>query len=213
MHFLPSRVLAVSVLTAALALPGCSTMTPLVNEWSNPGYTSPAFKKIMVGGSGEPASIRRNLEDEFVTQLGAVGVEALPSYRYFSDDRNIDEAALKQAAQKAGADAAILVRGVDVEQKTEYDEPGFYPFASVFGVFGGNFGASWGVPFGGPMPRESNEYTSETTLYDVTKNQVVWTGTLKSSEPDDVSAAIKSYVAVVVKALDEKNLIESKKSH
>ena len=75
------------------------------------------------------------------------------------------------------------MRGVDVEQKTEYDEPGFYPFASVFGVFGGNFGASWGVPFGGPMPRESNEYTSETTLYDVTKNQVVWTGTLKSSEP------------------------------
>ncbi len=212
MHFLPSRILSAPVLTAALALAGCS-MTPLVNEWSNPGYASPAFKTIMVGSSGESASIRRNLEDEFVTQLGAIGVEGLPSYRHLSDDRKIDEAALKQAAQKAGADAAILVREVDVEQKTEYDGPGFYPFAGVFGVFGGNFGASWGVPFGRPIPRESNEYTSETTLYDVTKNQVVWTGTLKSSEPDDVNAAIKSYVAVVVKVLDEKNLIESKKRH
>lgn len=209
MQFLVSRILFVSVVTAAFALTGCS-MTPLVNEWSNPDYASPAFKKIMVGGSGEPASIRRNLEDEFVTRLEAVGVEALPSYRYLSDDRNINEFALKEAAQKAGADAALLVRGVNVVQRTEYDEPGFYPFG-VFGVFGGNFGASWGVPFGPPIRREWNEYTSETTLYDVAKDQVVWTGTLKSSEPDDVNAAIKSYVGVVVEALDEKNLIESKR--
>lgn len=212
MHLSLLRILSVPYLTAALALTGCSTMTPLVNEWSNPGYASPAFKKIMVGGSGEAASIRRNLEDEFVTQLRAAGVEALPSYRYLSDDRNIGEAALRQAAQKVGADAAILVRGVNVEQKTEY-EPGFYPFGGVFGVFGRNFGASWGVPYGWPTARRSNEYTSETTLYDVTKNQVVWTGTLKSSEPDNVNAAIRSYVAAVVKALDEKNLIESKKRH
>lgn len=208
MQFLPPHILFVSVVTAALALTGCST-TPLVNEWSNPGYASPAFKKIMVGGSGEPASIRRNLEDEFVRELGGIGVEALPSYRYLSDDRNINEFALKEAAQNAGADAAILVRGINVVQRTEYDEPGFYPFG-VFGVFGGNFGASWGVPFGRPTRREWNEYTSETTLYDVTKDQVVWTGTLKSGEPDDLNAAIKSYVGVVVKALEEKNLIESK---
>jgi hypothetical protein len=39
------------------------------------------------------------------------------------------------------------------------------------------------------------------------KNQVVWTGTVKTTEPGDVPAAIRAYVAAVMKALDEQNLV------
>src|ERR1043165_4433021 len=57
-----------------ICLAGCSTSTRLVSEWSDPGYAAPAFRRILVGGSGGGESaIRRNLEDEFVAQLQAAG--------------------------------------------------------------------------------------------------------------------------------------------
>jgi hypothetical protein len=200
-----SRDLGISILIATLAIAGCSTTQVIVSEWSNPRYVSPSFKRIMVGGVGEETSIRRNFEDEFVAQLRAAGVAALPSYRYMPEDEKIDESKLKQAAQRAGTDGAILARSVSVEQKTEYG-PSYYPLAG-FGIFGRHVGASWSGPYGAPSVSRYNVYTSETTLYDVTKNEVVWTGTIKTTEPDNINTAIKDYVGAVIKALNEKNLL------
>jgi len=44
-------------------------------------------------------------------------------------------------------------------------------------------------------------------LYDTGKNEVVWTGTIKTSKPENVRTAIRSYVETVMKILQEKNLI------
>jgi hypothetical protein len=63
--------------------------------------------------------MRRNFEDEFVAQLRVNGLDAVPSYRYASGDERIDEAKLKEVVKAAGADAAIIARPVNVEQKTE----------------------------------------------------------------------------------------------
>ncbi|MGH7772723.1 MAG: hypothetical protein ACREQA_10875 [Candidatus Binatia bacterium] len=204
-----SRIFAIPSLIATLALAGCSTMSPIVSEWSHPGYTSSSFKRIMVGGADGQNSIRRSFEDEFVAQLRAAGVDALPSYRYIPEVQSIDEAKLKQAAQKAGADAAILARLVSVEQKTEYG-PSYYP-STGFGIFGRNFGASWSGPYGAPSVHRYDLYTSEATLYDVTKNEVVWIGTVQTTQPQNVNTAIKGYVESVIKALSEKNLLGAKK--
>ena len=204
-----SCLFVVSTVIATLVFTGCSVTKPIVSEWSNPGYTAPSFKRIMVGGSGGQTSVRRNFEDEFVAQLRAEGVDALPSYRTIRENENIEEAKLKQAAREAGADAAILVRSVNVEQKTELG-PSYYPTPS-FGFFGGNFSAAWYGLYGAPSVYRYNEYTSETTLYDLTNNAVVWTGTIKTTEPDNVQIAIKSYVQSVITALNQKNLLGAKK--
>jgi hypothetical protein len=200
-----SLLTAVGIVFVAFALGGCSAANPIVSEWRNPSYSSASFKRIMVGGLGGDTSIRRNFEDEFIVQLRAAGVDALPSYRYISEDDKTDENSLKQAALKAGADGLIFARSVRVEQKTQY-EPGYLPW-TYFGVFGSHVGASWSGLGGAPIVYRFNEYISEATLYDVVKNEVVWTGTLKMTEPEDVRTAIKAYVEAVIKALDEKNLV------
>ena len=193
------------ILTVALTLAGCSMTNPIVSEWRNPSYGPVTFKRVLVGGlSGEP-SIRRNFEDEFVAQLGSAGIAAVPSYQYLSEEDKIDESKLKQAAQKAGADAAIFARSIAVEQKTQYG-PSYYP-TPWFGFFGSHIGAAWSMPYGSPSVYRYNEYTSETTLYDVGKNEIVWTATVKTQEPEDVKAAIKNYVQAVIKSLQEKNLL------
>jgi hypothetical protein len=197
------------IIVVSLALSGCSTATPIVSEWRNPAYASGSFKRIMVGGLGGETSIRRNFEDEFLAQFRAAGIDALPSYRYMAEDENLDETKLKHAAQKAGADAVLFARSVQVEQKTQLG-PSYFPYTS-FGIFGSHGGASWHGLGGAPSVYRYNEYVSETTLYDVIKNEVVWTGTIKSMEPESVRTAIKSYVEAVMKALDDKNLIRKRR--
>jgi len=76
----------VGVVIVALGLSGCAATNPIVSEWRNPAYGEAAFKRIMVGGLGGETSVRRNFEDEFVFQLRAIGVDALPSYRYLGED-------------------------------------------------------------------------------------------------------------------------------
>jgi hypothetical protein len=195
------------ILFITLALNGCSTATPIVSEWRNPAQTSGSFQRLMIGGPSGDVSVRRNFEDEFVTQLAAVGVNASPSYRYMPENDETSENNLKQAAQKARADGLLFMRSVKVEEKTNYPTVG--PEIS-FGIFGSNAGAGWsGIP-GSSGPYRYNEYTSETALYDLARNELVWTGTVKTKEPANVQAAIKSYVQTITKALAAQNLFPKK---
>jgi hypothetical protein len=189
------------------ALAGCSTGPAIINEWRNPAYGAGYFKRIMVAGPAGQASVRRNIEDEFAARLRVSGIEALPSYQYIPEDEKIDEDTLKQAAQKAGADALLFARAVRVEPKTQ--SPSYFPY-TWFGFFGSHFGVSWSGSPGSAGAYRYSEYTSETTLYDIAKNEVVWSGTIKTAEPENARTAIKSYVDTVMKTLDEKNLVRQR---
>jgi hypothetical protein len=205
-----SRVVYFATFAMLLLIVGCSSTTQtLVSQWSNPNYQSPSFRRVIVAGAGTQTSIRRNFEDEFVTQLRADGIDAIPSYRYIPEFDNPDLPRLKKAAQEAGADAAIVARAVNVEQKTEF-APSYYPVPS-FGFFGSHFGASWYGPYGYPSVSRYDVYTSEISFYDLRKDEVVWTGTVRSTEADDVHAGIKSYVETVMKALEQRGVIGARR--
>lgn len=201
----PMRIFTLPVLTAMLFFAGCASTPMLISQWSNPAYEARSFRKITVSCFDGHASIRRNCEDEFVLQLRAAGIDALPSYPNFPDDAKLDELKVKQVAREAGADGALIVRAVGVEQKTEVS-PSYFP-ATGFGIFGGNVSATWYGWYGAPRVYRYEEYTSEATLNNLTKNEVVWTGTLKTTAPDNVDSAIKTYVQNVIQALKGKNLL------
>jgi hypothetical protein len=179
--------------------------TALVNQWSNPAYTSPSFKRVMVIGVARQVGIRRTFEDEFVSQLKAAGVDAVPSYRDIQEEGPVDEGRLKQAVTQAGADAAIITRLVKREQKTEVT-PGFYQPAPAFGFYGW-YSSGWVGYYEPPRVYQYDVYTSETSLYDMTRNEVVWSGTAQTTSPGDISREIKSYAEIMIRALKEKRLI------
>jgi hypothetical protein len=203
------RVFALAVLLIAQASAGCSTSNFVVSEWRKPDYVAPVFKSVMVGGLIEQTSVRRNFEDEFRAQLMAAGVNALPSYRYTPEDEKMDDAKLKQTARQAGSDALLIVHPLRTEQKTEYG-PSYYPVPSI-GIFGSNVGAVWQGSGGTPGVTRYTEYTSETTLSDLTKDEVVWSGTLRTTGGEDVNTAVPRYVQAVINALKENYLLGVKK--
>ena len=196
--------LALTGLLTMLMLAGCAA-TELVNQWSNPAYTAPGFKRVMVIAVTKQASIRRNFEDEFVAQLKAAGVDAVPSYQYIQDEGQAEEGRLNEAVLKAGADAAIITRLVRREQKTDIT-PGFYQPAPTFGFYGW-YSSGWVGYYEPPRVYQYEVYTSETSLYDVRKNQVVWTGTAQTTAPGDINKEIRDYAEIMIQALKEKKLI------
>ena len=201
----PSKLLFRTLATATvLTLAACAS-TELVNQWSNPAYTSPSFKKIMVIGVTKQSGIRRTFEDEFVVQLKAAGVNAIPSYLYIPQDGPVGEAVLKQALKETGADAIMITRLVRVQKKTEI-APGYYPPDPAMAVHP-LYTTAWNDYYEPPIVYQSEVYTSETSLYDTVKNRVVWSGTAQTTAPGNLNQEIKNYAGIVISALKDKKLI------
>ena len=201
---LSNRLFRILAPATVLTLAACAS-TELVNQWSNPAYTSPSFKKVMVIGVTKQAGIRRTFEDEFVAQLNAAGVNATPSYLYIPQDGPVGEAVLKQALKEAAADAMIITRLVRVQQKTEI-APGYYPPDPAMAVHP-LYTTAWNDYYEPPIVYRSEIYTCETSLYDTLKNRVVWSGTAQTTTPGNLNQEIKDYAGVMISALKDKNLI------
>ena len=191
-----------ALITTMLMFAGCAA-TDLVNQWSNPAYTAPQFKKVMVIAVSKQPTIRRNFEDAFVAQLKAAGVDAVQSYQYIPDEGQVEEAQLNKAVLAAGADAALITRLVRKEQQTNVT-PGYYPPA--LGFYGG-YSGGWAGYYEPPRVYQYDVYISETSLYDVTKNQLVWSGTAQTTAPGDINKEIKNYAEITINALKERKLI------
>jgi hypothetical protein len=50
-------------LAVAYVVVACASSPRIVNQWSNPRYVSPRFKRIIVMGVSRQASLRRTFED------------------------------------------------------------------------------------------------------------------------------------------------------
>jgi hypothetical protein len=193
-----------SVLVSATMLASC-TSTQLIHQWSDPAYKSPSFKRVMVIAVARQPGIRRSFEDEFSLQLRMAGVDAIPSYHYLQEDGQVGETRLKSAVAQAGADATIITRLVKSEQRTQIT-PGYYGPAPSLGFYGW-YSSGWAGYYEPPRVYQYEVYISETSLYDIMKSQIVWSGTAQTTAPGDINNEIRIYAEIMVRALKEKNLI------
>jgi hypothetical protein len=209
MKFLLLPLLALAV-ASALAFAGCAASSSIVNQWVNPDYGAPYFRRILVVAVSKQPSLRRSFEDEFVAKLKAETVDAAPSYRYIPEDGEVSESRLQEAVGEANADAALITRLVGVEKKTEVIT-GFYQPAPAltFGFYPG-YSALWSGYYEPPRVYQYDVYISETSLYDLRRNQLVWSGMVRTSDPGDISREIKRYVGSVIDALESNNLVQSR---
>jgi hypothetical protein len=208
MQFRALRVFVLAI--AVIGLIGCAASTKIVNQWTNPEYTAPRFRRILVIAVSKQPGIRRTFEDEFVAQLKSAGVDAVPSYRYIPEDGQAAEARMSEAVKLAGADAAVITRLIRVDKEIEV-RPGLYmpAPAATFGFYPGYYNA-WLGYYDPPTVYQRDVYVSETNLYDLTKNQLVWSGTAQTIDPPDIGKAIKGYVSTVIETLKSKNLLPSR---
>jgi len=192
-------------LALILGTAGCSS-TKVVNRWENPQYVPAHFNRILVIGVSREASVRRVFEDAFVGRLKAEGVHATPSYVLIPEEGQVDESRLQQATRQANADGVIMTRLVRVERKTEVTSGYYSPPPAPLGQYPWYSDRSLGY-YEPPVVYQYDVYISETSLYDVRTNQLVWSGTVQTNTAGDLNKEIQRYVATVIKALKKGNVL------
>ena len=204
------RAIFLPMLVTVFAASGCAPPPRILAQWTHPDYVprkqeAPALanKQVMVIGISRQDSIRRNFEDNFVSHLRATGVKAVPSYRYMKEPGPVPEERLNEAVKRAGAEAVIMTRLVAVEGRRQVSpglhRPGFYPW----------YRWGWQGFYEPPRVYYYDVFLSETSVYDLATNEVIWTGTVRTTDPRDLDREIRNYVETVISALGEQNLIRT----
>ena len=160
---------AVMILGCAGATTDSTISNPVTTTWRDPNFTGPPFKKIFVVGlNAQSLRDQRGFENLMVSTLQGVGVAAVPGWQYVPTDRTPDQAIMRAAVLKSGADAALLIRITPVSTDTSlaYGTGGTVPVGSDMYV-------GWYEP--GLTTQSYQVATIYTTLFDVKTARPVWT--------------------------------------
>jgi hypothetical protein len=184
---------------AALALlAGCAT-SQMVSQQSNPDYVGKPFKSVMVVAVTADDLVRRTFEDRMVALLGKRGLKGIPSYAAVGSRGRVEEADLRQAIAKSGAEGVLVTRVTRVDRSS-----GTVPGATVaVGTgFYGYYSGVWQTVNVAPEKITGPSWTvSETRLFDAKNGVLAWTGVMDTRENDDLSAALTQYINVIFDAM------------
>lgn len=160
------------VLVTALLVVGCAAVPSpnTTTTWKDPNFRGPPFRKVFVVGlSAQSLRDQRGFEDLMVSTLQRSGVGAVPGWQFVPTDRTPDQATIRAAVQRSGADSVLLVRISPVTTQG----------ALTYGMVGGSAPAGPDMTVGwyepGLVSTTWQAATIYTTLFDVKTAQPVWT--------------------------------------
>jgi hypothetical protein len=192
------RWLAVLMLAALAA---CAA-NRLVSQQSNPDYVGKSFKSVMVVGVSADDIVRRTFEDGVAARLAKRGVKGIAAYSVVGSRGNVDEAELRQAIARSGADGVLITRVSRVDRQSQTAPGATVSVAYGYGAVYGYYAGSWQTVATAPQQINGPTWTlSETRLFDARTGALAWTGTVDTRENDNLGAALTQYIDVVFDAM------------
>jgi hypothetical protein len=188
-------------ITALSVLTGC-TASQLVGQKANPDYVGKPLKSVMVVAVTANEIARRTYEDRVVALLATRGIKGIPGYSSVGKRGKVEEAELRQAITRSGAEGVMITRIIRVERsKTELSGT---EVAVGYG-WGGFYSYYAGVWTTVSLPAQTvigPQWTvSETRLFDARNGALAWTGIVDTKESDDFNAALTQYIQVIFDAM------------
>ena len=193
------QALGSAIVVAMLASCG-GTQTSVTQLWKAPIAAAP-MKSVVVFGANLDEANRRALEDAYVSELSAHGVDAKPSYALFPGEPPEREAA-QQAVKNAGVEGILVSRLRSVREKQTY----------INGDYGGGFWSGYygsGWSYWSPGYVQTDELVAyDTTLWDARiGDKLEFALTTQTKNPSSDADSVHSLTKTVVKALHEQSLL------
>ena len=92
-----------------MILTACAT-TKLSGTWKDESLSGKKFQKLLVIGAAKQQQARELFEDEFVRQLEAQGVKAIPSYTLIPAEKMLDKETIVSHIAENSIDAVLITR-------------------------------------------------------------------------------------------------------
>ena len=203
-HYMPMpRALLSAAVLALTLLASCAT-SRLVSQQSNPDYVGKPFKTVMVVAVTSDQMIRRTFEDRVVALLGKRGVSGIPAYSLIGSRGQVEEAVLREAVAKSGAEGVLITRVTRVDQSSGYVPGSTVSVGVGYGGVGfyGYYGGVWQTVDTAPQKISGPTWTlAETRLFDAKSGVLAWTGVVDTRKTDDVGGALTEFVDVIFDAM------------
>jgi hypothetical protein len=195
------KLRAVLALAGLALLAGCAT-SRLLSQQSNPDYVGKSFKSVMVVAVTADEVIRRTYEDRMVALLAKRGTKGLPAYDAVGSRGQVEEADLRQAIARSGADGVLITRVTRVDRSSGYVPGATVAFGVSYGGVYGYYSTAWETVNLPSQKVTGPSWTvSETRLFDAKSGALAWTGMVETRENDDLGAALTQYINVVFDAM------------
>jgi hypothetical protein len=186
----------------ALAVLAACTASQLVAQKANPDYVGKPLKSVMVVAVTADEIARRTYEDRVVGLLAKRGIKGIPGYSAVGKRGKVEEAELRQAITRSGAEGVMITRVIRVERsKTEFSGTEV-AVAHGWGGFYGYYAGVWTTVSAPPLTVTGPQWTvSETRLFDASNGALAWTGIVDTRESDDFNAALTQYIQIIFDAM------------
>ena len=197
------RCLAILCATfAVLALLASCAASRMVTQQANPDYVGKSFKSVMVVAVTADELVRRTYEDRIVAHLGKRGLKGIPGYSAVGSRGKVEEAELRQAIARSGAEAVLITRVTQVDRSS-----GTLPGSTIavgvgWGGFYGYYSTTWQT-ISVPAEQTTGQLwtLTETRLFDAKNGTLAWTGIADTPESDNLDAALTQYVNLIFDAM------------
>ena len=190
------------VAAAVLTLAASCTPSRLVSQQANPEYVGKSFKSVMVVSVTADEIVRRTFEDKMVALLGQRGVKGIPAYDAVGKRGKVEEADLRQAIARSGAEGVLITRVTRVERTSGSISGGTGYVGIGWGGFYGYYSGVWQAVDLPPTQFKGSAFTaSETRLFDAKSGALAWTGIMDTRENDDISAVLTQYIDLIFDAM------------
>jgi hypothetical protein len=196
------RCLARCLAIAALALLAACTTSELVRQEANPAYVGKPLKSVMVVAVTADEIVRRTFEDRVVVLLGQRGIKGIPGYSAVGTRGRVQEAELREAIAKSGAEGVIITRVTRIDRSTTTVPESTVAVSYGWGGFYGYYANVWQTVSTPAQTVTGATWTvSETRLFDAKNGALAWTGLVDTRQNDKLDAAMMQYINVIFDAM------------
>lgn len=204
------RVCALAVLVlAGLGALACATTT-FQSTWRAPDVGRLDFrgKKVLAVFASRNESVRRRAEDTLAREISARGAEGVPSYTLLSQDEVKDLEASHSKVESHGFVGAVTMRVTGRNEEVSYT-PGVSVWVGPHyrRFWGGWWGWGWGHVWEPGYVRADDVVSVETLVYSFTRDELVWAGNSRTTNPDRVEGLVSELAAAISKQMEKDGLI------
>lgn len=208
------------ILSLCSLLFSCGSSTSIVNSWRDPdtSITKEKFQKVIVVALVKNEATRRMIENKIAARN-----PIFQSSFSFLNETNLDLSKEQklEILKNENFDGAVTMRLVSMEKESYYvpgTNTGVYyggmatPYGGAYGYGFGNWYGSYAYNYYTPgYYREDNYYIVETNIFSLTQNKLIWTGTTKSMDIDNISETIDEIINEVIREMQKDGFMEAKK--
>ena len=202
---------AAGLLLTTIFLTACAN-TKISQSWVEPDNKR-SYDDLLIIGIGESEQNRRAYESHFVESLRAVGTEAEASYKLIKSNEKIDRDTVTKAVEGMEINGVLITHMVAIDEETIYRPSMDYMPMYGGGYYGGLYSYYPHVNSYVSRPgyyTTQETYTLETNLYDIESEELVWSARSRTFAPDSVQEVIVDLTKLLIKDLQDKNLLKKK---